>query len=165
MRLYNTLTRREEDFAPAHDNIVRMYTCGLTVYARGHIGNFRTFVALDVLRRALRQSASICARSASTSGKARSSRRRWTKDRRRDESYKSRDMSKTCVSMIGRSTSPNVGLMPIFVIEGYTMLSIVTVVAYTPLGGTSSLHVARFAVGKPSSRPRPAPRVTVPSMK
>ena len=30
-----------------------MYTCGLTVYARGHIGNFRTFVALDVLRRAL----------------------------------------------------------------------------------------------------------------
>ena len=53
MRLYNTLTRREEDFAPAHDNIVRMYTCGLTVYARGHIGNFRTFVALDVLRRAL----------------------------------------------------------------------------------------------------------------
>ena len=30
-----------------------MYTCGLTVYARGHIGNFRSFVALDVLRRAL----------------------------------------------------------------------------------------------------------------
>ena len=53
MRLYNTLTRREEDFAPADDNTVRMYTCGLTVYARGHIGNFRTFVALDVLRRAL----------------------------------------------------------------------------------------------------------------
>ena len=53
MRLYNTLTRREEDFAPARDNTVRMYTCGLTVYARGHIGNFRTFVALDILRRAL----------------------------------------------------------------------------------------------------------------
>ena len=53
MRLYNTLTRREEDFAPAQGNTVRMYTCGLTVYARGHIGNFRTFVALDVLRRAL----------------------------------------------------------------------------------------------------------------
>ena len=51
MRLYNTLTRREEDFAPSRDNVVRMYTCGLTVYARGHIGNFRTFVALDVLRR------------------------------------------------------------------------------------------------------------------
>ena len=54
MRLYNTLTRREEDFAPSHDRQVRMYTCGLTVYARGHIGNFRTFVATDVLRRALR---------------------------------------------------------------------------------------------------------------
>ena len=53
MRLYNTLTRREEDFAPSADNTVRMYTCGLTVYARGHIGNFRTFVAVDVLRRAL----------------------------------------------------------------------------------------------------------------
>jgi cysteinyl-tRNA synthetase len=54
MRLYNTLTRREEDFAPYRDNQVRMYSCGLTVYARGHIGNFRTFVAVDVLRRALK---------------------------------------------------------------------------------------------------------------
>jgi cysteinyl-tRNA synthetase len=54
MRLYNTLTRREEEFAPADGRTVRMYTCGLTVYARGHIGNFRTFVSLDVLRRALR---------------------------------------------------------------------------------------------------------------
>jgi cysteinyl-tRNA synthetase len=51
MRLYNTLTRREEDFAPSIANTVRMYTCGLTVYARGHIGNFRTFICLDVLRR------------------------------------------------------------------------------------------------------------------
>jgi cysteinyl-tRNA synthetase len=54
MRLYNTLTRNEEDFAPLADGTVRMYTCGLTVYARGHIGNFRTFVAMDVLRRALK---------------------------------------------------------------------------------------------------------------
>ncbi|HVL68364.1 MAG TPA: cysteine--tRNA ligase [Vicinamibacterales bacterium] len=54
MRLYNTLTRREEEFVPSQDRVVRMYTCGLTVYARGHIGNFRTFVATDVLRRALR---------------------------------------------------------------------------------------------------------------
>ena len=57
MLLYNTLTRREEEFAPSRGNVVRMYTCGLTVYARGHIGNFRTFVALDVLRRALRYQA------------------------------------------------------------------------------------------------------------
>src|SRR5450759_4075157 len=55
MRLYNTLTRGEEDFAPAVDNTVRMYTCGLTVYARGHIGNFRTFICTDVLRRTLKQ--------------------------------------------------------------------------------------------------------------
>jgi cysteinyl-tRNA synthetase len=54
MRLYNTLTRQQEDFAPIRDNTVRMYTCGLTVYARGHIGNFRTFVCVDVLRRALK---------------------------------------------------------------------------------------------------------------
>jgi cysteinyl-tRNA synthetase len=54
MRLYNTLTRRQEAFAPSEGNAVRMYTCGLTVYARGHIGNFRTFVANDVLRRTLK---------------------------------------------------------------------------------------------------------------
>ena len=54
MRLYNTLTRQEEEFTPLRDGTVRMYTCGLTVYARGHIGNFRTFVCVDVLRRALK---------------------------------------------------------------------------------------------------------------
>jgi cysteinyl-tRNA synthetase len=54
MRLFNTLTRSEEEFVPADGKTVRMYTCGLTVYARGHIGNFRTFVTLDVLRRALK---------------------------------------------------------------------------------------------------------------
>jgi cysteinyl-tRNA synthetase len=54
MRLFNTLSRTEEPFAPARDNTVRIYTCGLTVYARGHIGNFRTFVCVDVLRRTLR---------------------------------------------------------------------------------------------------------------
>ena len=54
MRLYNTLTRTEEEFTPSQDNLVRMYACGLTVYSRGHIGNFRTFIAIDVLRRTLR---------------------------------------------------------------------------------------------------------------
>jgi cysteinyl-tRNA synthetase len=53
MRLYNSLTRQDEDFAPGDGKTVRMYTCGLTVYNRGHIGNFRTFVCLDVLRRTL----------------------------------------------------------------------------------------------------------------
>ena len=54
MRLYNTLTRTEEPFAPSVDHTVRMYTCGPTVYARGHIGNFRTFICVDVLRRTLK---------------------------------------------------------------------------------------------------------------
>jgi cysteinyl-tRNA synthetase len=42
------------EFTPSEDNLVRMYACGLTVYSRGHIGNFRTFVAVDLLRRTLR---------------------------------------------------------------------------------------------------------------
>jgi len=54
LRLYNTLTRSEESFAPASGNLARIYACGLTVYARGHIGNFRTFVCTDVLRRTLK---------------------------------------------------------------------------------------------------------------
>ncbi len=54
MRLYNTLSRQKEAFAPADGHTVRLYACGLTVYARGHIGNFRTFVGLDVLRRTLK---------------------------------------------------------------------------------------------------------------
>ena len=54
MRLFNTLSRTEEEFVPADGKTVRMYSCGLTVYARGHIGNFRTFVSLDVLRRTLK---------------------------------------------------------------------------------------------------------------
>ncbi len=54
MRLHNTLSRQREPFAPATGNQVRMYACGLTVYARGHIGNFRTFIGLDVLRRTLK---------------------------------------------------------------------------------------------------------------
>ena len=60
MRLYNTLTRRTENFAPIRNGTVRMYACGLTVYARGHIGNFRTFVCLDVLRRTLKHVAGLC---------------------------------------------------------------------------------------------------------
>src|SRR5262245_56940529 len=54
MRLFNTLRRTEEPFAPVAGRTVRMYTCGLTVYARGHIGNFRTFICVDVLRRTLK---------------------------------------------------------------------------------------------------------------
>jgi cysteinyl-tRNA synthetase len=54
LRLYNTLTRQEEPFAPSQGTTVRMYGCGPTVYARAHIGNFRTFVCVDILRRTLK---------------------------------------------------------------------------------------------------------------
>ena len=54
LRLYNTLTRKEEAFEPSRDKAVRMYVCGPTVYARAHIGNFRTYVCVDVLRRTLK---------------------------------------------------------------------------------------------------------------
>ena len=56
LRLYNTMSSRIEEFRPLHDAEVRMYACGPTVYDYGHIGNFRTFVAVDLLRRFLRQS-------------------------------------------------------------------------------------------------------------
>ena len=56
LQLYNTLSNKVEEFAPSQGNTVRMYACGPTVYDYGHIGNFRTFVAIDILRRFLRQS-------------------------------------------------------------------------------------------------------------
>ncbi|HEY4900854.1 MAG TPA: cysteine--tRNA ligase [Terriglobales bacterium] len=56
LQLFNTLSGKVEEFHPLEDNLVRMYACGPTVYDYGHIGNFRTFVAVDVLRRFLKQS-------------------------------------------------------------------------------------------------------------
>jgi len=56
LHLYNTLSGAVEEFRPLHGNEVRMYACGPTVYDYGHIGNFRTFVAVDLLHRFLRQS-------------------------------------------------------------------------------------------------------------
>ncbi|MGH9603273.1 MAG: cysteine--tRNA ligase [Terriglobales bacterium] len=56
LRLFNTLTDREQEFLPLQPGQVGMYACGPTVYDYAHIGNFRTFVFMDVLRRFLRQS-------------------------------------------------------------------------------------------------------------
>ena len=53
-RLYNTLTRTVEPFGPANGDTVQMYTCGPTVYNPAHLGNFRTFLFEDLLRRTLR---------------------------------------------------------------------------------------------------------------
>ncbi|HOK44483.1 MAG TPA: cysteine--tRNA ligase [Bryobacteraceae bacterium] len=54
LRFYNTLTQRIEDFTPQQGNVVRMYTCGPTVWNYAHIGNLRTFTFVDILRRWLR---------------------------------------------------------------------------------------------------------------
>jgi cysteinyl-tRNA synthetase len=56
LRLYNTMSSQVEEFHPLRHNEVRMYACGPTVYDYGHIGNFRTFIAVDLLHRFLRQS-------------------------------------------------------------------------------------------------------------
>src|SRR5579871_3188743 len=56
MRLHNTLTQQVQLFEPLDGKTVRMYTCGPTVYDFAHIGNFRSFVFYDMLRRWLRAS-------------------------------------------------------------------------------------------------------------
>lgn len=53
VKLYNTLTRQKSDFVPIHGNEVRIYSCGPTVYSYAHIGNFRTYIFMDNLRRVL----------------------------------------------------------------------------------------------------------------
>jgi cysteinyl-tRNA synthetase len=54
LRLFNTLTGQMDSLAPADGQALRMYACGPTVYDYGHIGNFRTFLQVDVLRRFLK---------------------------------------------------------------------------------------------------------------
>ena len=56
LRLHNTMSSQVEEFIPLRDREVRMYACGPTVYGYGHIGNFRSFIAVDLLQRLLRQS-------------------------------------------------------------------------------------------------------------
>ena len=56
VQLYNTLTRKKEPLAPADGKKVRMYSCGPTVYGYAHIGNFRAYMATDILRRYLEYS-------------------------------------------------------------------------------------------------------------
>ncbi len=53
MKIYNTLTRKKENFKPIKDKKVGLYTCGPTVYNYAHIGNLRTYIFEDVLRRTL----------------------------------------------------------------------------------------------------------------
>ena len=54
MKLYNSATRTKEEFVPNHPDIVKMYTCGPTVYHYAHIGNLRSYIMEDVLEKYLR---------------------------------------------------------------------------------------------------------------
>ena len=54
MYLYNSATHRKEEFVPNHPDIVKMYTCGPTVYHYAHIGNLRSYIMEDVLEKYLR---------------------------------------------------------------------------------------------------------------
>ncbi len=54
MQLYNSLTHKKEEFVPNHPDVVKMYTCGPTVYHFAHIGNLRTYIMEDVLEKYLR---------------------------------------------------------------------------------------------------------------
>lgn len=54
IKLYNTLTRQKEEFKPINENIVKLYTCGPTVYSYAHIGNFKAYLFMDLLRRTLK---------------------------------------------------------------------------------------------------------------
>jgi cysteinyl-tRNA synthetase len=54
MILYNTLTRKKEEFIPINKDEVRIYSCGPTVYNYAHIGNLRTYIFMDILRRVLK---------------------------------------------------------------------------------------------------------------
>ena len=54
MKLYNTLTRKVEEFIPNEEGKVKMYTCGPTVYSYAHIGNMRTYIGHDILEKTLR---------------------------------------------------------------------------------------------------------------
>ncbi len=54
MKLYNTLSRKLEDFSSYEDGVIRMYTCGPTVYHYAHIGNLRTYIMEDVLEKSFK---------------------------------------------------------------------------------------------------------------
>ena len=54
MKIYNTLTKKVEEFIPNEEGKVKMYTCGPTVYHYAHIGNLRTYISEDILEKGLR---------------------------------------------------------------------------------------------------------------
>lgn len=55
MKVYNTLTKKKEEFKPINEGEVRMYSCGPTVYNYAHIGNLRTYIFMDLLSKTIRK--------------------------------------------------------------------------------------------------------------
>ncbi|HZR41943.1 MAG TPA: hypothetical protein VFB12_17610, partial [Ktedonobacteraceae bacterium] len=53
LKVYNTLTQRKEDFVPLQPGLVKMYICGVTVYASSHIGHAMSALTFDIIRRYL----------------------------------------------------------------------------------------------------------------
>ncbi|MBP5357420.1 MAG: cysteine--tRNA ligase [Clostridia bacterium] len=54
MIVFNTLTRKKGELIPINDNLVKMYSCGPTVYSRAHMGNMRAYIFMDTLRRVIK---------------------------------------------------------------------------------------------------------------
>ena len=53
LKVFNSITRQKEEFQPMHPPFVGMYVCGPTVYSNVHLGNVRTFLSFDVIKRYL----------------------------------------------------------------------------------------------------------------
>jgi len=54
MKVYNTMTRKKEEFKPMNENRIKMFVCGPTVYDKSHIGHGRTYIAFDIIARYLK---------------------------------------------------------------------------------------------------------------
>ena len=54
IKLYNSLTKTNEDLKPINGDLVKMYSCGPTVYLKPHIGNMRAYIFMDTLRRVIK---------------------------------------------------------------------------------------------------------------
>ena len=54
LKIWNTLTREKEEFKSIDENVVKIYSCGPTVYSRAHIGNMRAYIFMDTLRKVLK---------------------------------------------------------------------------------------------------------------
>ena len=54
LKVYNSLTQKKQELKPIEENLVKMYSCGPTVYSYQHIGNMRAYIFMDTLRRTIK---------------------------------------------------------------------------------------------------------------